>query len=272
MGINLQVLGSTSAGNCTVIWNNKNALLIDCGFSQRYICRNLKYINLDFTSISGLLITHTHTDHVNKSILSRFVKEHVPIFCHKKVCKVLSKKFLEINLARKLNLLNTFNKELFTIGSFEAQAFEVPHDSSGGCFGFNIFSRSNSGEKKVTIATDLGYPSNTILPYFIDSDVIVIEANHDNDMLENSSRPRWLKKRIARIGHLSNSQCADLLKDVLNRSDKMPKAIILAHISQECNTNNDAVGCIKRMLMQNNYSNIKVIETYKRKANNTVSI
>ena len=272
MGINLQVLGSTSAGNCTVIWNNKNVLLIDCGFSQKYIYQNLKDINLDFNNISGLLITHTHTDHVNKSILSRFVKENIPIFCHKKVYKDLSKKYQEITLARKLNLLNTFRKELFSIGSFSAQAFEVPHDSSGGCFGFNIFSRSDSGEKKVTIATDLGYPSNSILPYFVDSDVIVIEANHDNDMLESSARPRWLKKRITRIGHLSNSQCADLLKDVLNRSNKIPKAIILAHISQECNTNSGAVDCIKKMLMQNNYNNINVIETYKRKANNTVSI
>ena len=137
MAINLQVLGSTSAGNSTVIWNTKNALLIDCGFSQKYIRQNLKDINLDFNNISGLLITHTHTDHVNKSILSRFVKEHIPIFCHKKVCKDLSKKYLEITLARKLNLLNTFTKESFTIGSFKAQAFEVPHDSSGGCFGFN---------------------------------------------------------------------------------------------------------------------------------------
>ena len=272
MGINLQVLGSTSAGNCTVIWDNRNALLIDCGFSQKYIYQNLKDINLDFTHISGLLITHTHTDHVNKSILSRFVKEHIPIYCHKKVYKDLSKKYQEIALARKLNLLNTFSKELFTIGSFKAQAFEVPHDSSGGCFGFNIFSRSNSSKKKITVATDLGYPADTILPHFIDSDLIVIEANHDSDMLENSPRPRWLKKRITRIGHLSNSQCADLLKKVLSRSNKLPKAIILAHISQECNTNNDAVGCIKRMLGQNNYNKIKVIETHKRKANNTVSI
>lgn len=272
MGINLQVLGSTSAGNCTLVWNSSNALLIDCGFSQKYISRSLNRINLDFSRISGLLITHTHTDHIRRSILSRFIKEGIPLFCHTKVYRDLNRKYDQIKVARKLNLLTTFNSDLFSIGTFEAQAFEVPHDSSGGCFGFTIFSRSQTGKKKVTIATDLGYPSERLLPYFIDSDLIVIEANHDSDMLKNSLRPRWLKKRITEIGHLSNSQCAELLKDILNRSNNLPKAIILAHISQECNTNDDAVSCIKKMLLQNNYTGIEVHETFKRKANNTVSI
>ena len=272
MEINIQVLGSTSSGNCTVIWNKKDALMIDCGFSQKYICQNLKLINLDVTNLSGILITHTHSDHIQRYILNKFIKEKVPLFCHSKVYKDLDKKYPEIKIARSLNLLNTFKKEIFTIGSFKAQAFEVPHDSSGGCFGFNIFSKSNSEEKKITIATDLGFPTDSILPHFIDSDVIIIEANHDKDMLENSSRPRWLKKRIVKLGHLSNTQCAALLEEVLHKSNTLPKAIILAHISQECNTNNNAVNCIKSMLNQNGYGNIKIIETYKRKANNTVSI
>ena len=272
MKINIQVLGSTSSGNCTVIWNKKDAIMIDCGFSQKYICQNLKLINLDLSLISGTLITHTHTDHVQRHILHRLIKEKVPIFCHSKVCKDLDKKYPEIKTARHLNLLKTFKKETVNIGSFKAQAFEVPHDSTGGCFGFNIFSRSNSREKKITVATDLGYPTNDILPHFFNSDVIIIEANHDKDMLENSSRPYWLKKRIAKLGHLSNGQCADLLEEVLNNSKKLPKAIILAHISQECNTNNNAVSCIKNMLRQNNCDTIEIIETYKMKANNTVSV
>ena len=270
--LNIQVLGSTSSGNCTVIWNEKDAILIDCGFSQKYICQNLKLINLDFARLCGALITHTHTDHVHRNILNRLILEKVPIFCHSNIGKDLDKKYPVIKTARHLNLMKTFKKEMFSLGSFNAQAFEVPHDSTGGCFGFNIFSTSDSKETKITIATDLGYPTSDLLPYFINSDVIIIEANHDLDMLENSSRPYWLKKRIAQRGHLSNGQCADLLEKVINRSTKLPEAIILAHISQECNTNNNAVSCIQNMLRKNNCDTIRIIETYQMKANNTVSV
>lgn len=271
MKINIQVLGSTSAGNCTILWNKKDAIMIDCGFSSRYICQNLKQNYLDLLSLSGLLITHVHTDHVNEFMLNRLVKEKVPIFCHSKISRVLKRRYASVKAAHGLNLLTTFKNETFPMGSFTVQAFEVPHDSAGGCFGFNIMP-SNSGTKKVTIATDLGYPDDEILPYFLNSDVIIIESNHDRDMLENSSRPSWLKKRIEKIGHLSNDQCAEFLEKILKNSKKIPRAIVLAHISQECNTNTHAIRCLKNMLTQNNYKDIEIIQTHKSKANNIVSI
>lgn len=272
MKINIQVLGSTSSGNCTVIWNHKDSILIDCGFGPRYTLKNLEQNRLGLHSLSGTLLTHTHTDHVKETMLRRLIKENVPLYCHKKVGSVLKRKYFCLRTSQNGSLLRTFHNERFSVGSFTVQSFEVPHDSSGGCFGFNIFYSGQSSDKKISIATDLGFPGDEILSRFIDSDVIIIESNHDPEMLENSSRPPWLKKRIQKTGHLSNNQCTDFLEKVLSHSKKKPEAIILAHISQECNTNHRAVLCLKTMLKQNKYTDIEIVETYKRKANKRICI
>jgi phosphoribosyl 1,2-cyclic phosphodiesterase len=196
--------------------------------------------------LSGVLITHAHSDHVHESMLKRLTKEQVLVFCHRNVSRVLLKQYSTMRDAKKLDLIKTFKNETFTIGSFTIQAFEVPHDSKGGCFGFTIYHHSDSGNKKITVATDMGYPQNDTLIHFLDSDVIIIESNHDQDMLTQSLRPAWLKKRIKKIGHLSNGQCTDFLEQVLSHSEKKPKAIILAHISQECNTNARAIQCVQK--------------------------
>ncbi len=272
MDLNIRVLGSTSSGNCTLMWDSSSALMIDCGFSPRYICHNLEMLNLDMSSISGVLITHTHSDHVKKSMLKRLVKEKVPIFCHTRIQKGLVEKYRIMEKADNMGLLKTFNDRKFVSGAFTVKGFEVPHDSNGGCFGFNIFKKVRSGMKKVTVATDLGYPQADLINHFVDSDVIIIESNHDREMLENSGRPQWLKKRIKEIGHLSNDQCADFLVEVIGRSRKMPKAVILAHISQQCNTNALAGRRTMHALNETDCSETEIYMTHKRKANEIVRI
>ncbi len=272
MSVSIQVLGSTSAGNSTIIWNNRDAIMVDCGFSPRYTCQNLEQNGQCLSMLSGVLITHSHTDHVKETMLNRLIKENIPLYCHKKVGFVLKRKFSPLKRAQVGSLLRTFHEEQFSIGSFSVQSFEVPHDSSGGCFGFNIFYSKGSSEKKISIATDLGFPDDDILGRFIDSDAIIIESNHDPEMLENSPRPPWLKKRIQKTGHLSNDQCTDFLEKVLSHSKKKPQAIILAHISQECNTNSRAILCMQAMLRRNNYPDIEIVETHKRKVNKCICI
>lgn len=281
MDLNIRVLGSTSSGNCTLMWDSSSAmnrtvrgsaLMIDCGLSPRYVCHNLGMLDLDMSSISGVLITHTHGDHVKKSMLKRLVKEKVPIFCHKNVLKGLFEKHSIMEKAVSMGLLKTFNDKEFASGAFTVKGFEVPHDSNGGCFGFNIFKKVRSGIKKVTIATDLGYPQADLIKHFVDSDVIIIESNHDRDMLENSGRPQWLKKRIKEIGHLSNDQCADFLSEIVSRSRKMPKAVILAHISQQCNTNALAGKRTMHALNESDCGETEIYMTHRRKANEIVKI
>jgi phosphoribosyl 1,2-cyclic phosphodiesterase len=92
------------------------------------------------------------------------------------------------------------------------------------------------GKKQVAIATDLAYADDGLPLEFAGSDIVVLESNHDPDMLENSGRPEWLKKRIRDTGHLSNDQSADLMGRILSLSAVHPHAVLLAHLSQECNT------------------------------------
>ncbi|HDO26349.1 MAG TPA: MBL fold metallo-hydrolase, partial [Nitrospirae bacterium] len=137
MDLNIRVLGSTSSGNCTVIWDSSSAIMIDCGFSPRYTSQNLEALDLDISSLSGVLITHTHSDHVKRSMLKKLVKEQVPVFCHDGIREGLVNQYRSMRKARDLGLLRTFGKEEFLSGPFRVRGFEVPHDSTGGCFGFN---------------------------------------------------------------------------------------------------------------------------------------
>lgn len=264
MSIHIQVLGSTSSGNSTLLWNSAGRILIDCGFSARYTIKQLQTHHFSFKSLSAILLTHLHSDHLSVSMLNRIVHEKIPLYCHNNIADILSSRRPVLNHEK---LLHPFNEEIFTIGSFSAQAFAVPHDSQGGCFGFSITATTADIQKKITVATDLGYPSEDIQTHFHNADVIIIESNHDSAMLEKSSRPQWLKDRIKSIGHLSNEQCTSFIKSILGHSSRLPKAIILAHISQQCNTNCLAQQCVEDMLRQNNFNGIEVIQTFHRKAN-----
>ena len=145
------------------------------------------------------------------------------------------------------------------IGSFGVEAFEVPHDSPGGCFGYSLV----EGDSRVTFATDVGFPQEHLVGHFTGAQTIVIESNHDPDMLERSARPEWLKRRIRERGHLSNAQCAQLLTAVLRRSTVLPTTVVLAHISQECNTNSLALRTASDSLARESAGGVKVIETFK---------
>ena len=108
--------------------------------------------------------------------------------------------------------------------------------------------------------------------YFADSDIIIIESNHDVAMLAGSARPKWLKDRIIKTGHLSNDQCSAFMQEVLAASENLPAAIVLAHISQECNTNRHARDAIRSMLAIADKSHIDVVETFKDRPSIVVSV
>ncbi|MDP4117150.1 MAG: MBL fold metallo-hydrolase, partial [Bacteroidota bacterium] len=262
----LQNLGSSSSGNCTLIKENNHAILVDCGFSQAYTLQELKKLNLNFSLLNGVLITHTHTDHINKWALKAFVDNRVPIFCHKRVADIIIKKHDFIKESGRTNIISTFEDNIFKIGPLSVQAFTVPHDSEGGCVGYNIYAVNNGGTKKITISTDLGYTEDGLSDKFKDSDAIVIESNHDDGMLESSNRPYFLIQRIKEIGHLSNNQCSKFMLDVLIKSEKKPSHIMLAHISQQCNTNGLAVKSMRKSLDDNKYNDIEIVETFKDKS------
>jgi phosphoribosyl 1,2-cyclic phosphodiesterase len=148
-------------------------------------------------------------------------------------------------------------------GTLEIASFSVPHDSPGGCYGFGIVDRSVPGRGKVAIATDLGFTGEELVEHFRDARALVIESNHDLAMLERSGRPAWLKKRIREIGHLSNDQCAGFVSEVVRSSARPPGTVVLAHISQQCNTNELAERATSGALLREGFDSVRVVQTFK---------
>jgi phosphoribosyl 1,2-cyclic phosphodiesterase len=259
----VQNLGSSSAGNCTLLRDGSHILLIDCGFPTTYTRTELGRLNLNYSHISGLLITHIHGDHINKWTLKALIENRVPVYCSTEIAKILERKFDFIGKSGRTGIIHPVSDDMLNIAGFRVTGFPVLHDSEGGCLGYSIFKGNNGEQKKITIATDLGNAENGLEEKFADSDVIIIESNHDEEMLENSGRPYILIQRIKKTGHLSNRQCSEFMLTVLKNSVKLPSHIMLAHISQQCNTNKLAAGSLADMLKINNYRDIEIVETFK---------
>lgn len=244
MSLKVKVLGSSSSGNATLVWNSRGGVLIDCGFTVKSFVEKLEEINLTFKDISCLLISHSHSDHVNNAVINRLVQEKKKILINYNLLTPLRKKYAAVNKAIKAGLVTLFNEEEVIVAGFRVRNFEVPHDSQGGCYGYNIV----YDNKKISIATDLGFAEKGIVEKFCDSDLIVLESNHDDEMLRTSGRPQVLIDRIKEVGHLSNEQCGEILFSVLKNSKIAPKKIILAHLSKECNTHEKALEVVSGKL------------------------
>jgi phosphoribosyl 1,2-cyclic phosphodiesterase len=267
---NVCVLASTSAGNCTAIWNDDVSMLVDCGMGITYTEEALCSLGLCLADLSAVFITHCHSDHVNRCTLKRLIDHRVPVYCSSKAAKVLKK--AHPFLTDRNSSFIAFAKDNGDCTGFSYRSFCVPHDSKGGCVGYSFFLHHGAGANKISIATDIGFVEPGHIDHFADSNIIVIESNHDVTMLKESRRPQWLKDRITKTGHLSNDQSADFMLDVLAASRILPSAIVLAHISQECNTNSHAKARMREMMVLANRKNINVIETFREKPSIVVSV
>ena len=266
------VLGSSSAGNSTVIWNAKTTILIDCGLGPVYLTQQLEQLGLRIQELDAVFVTHIHGDHVKEAAVRTLVKLCIPIYCPPAIAPHLRKKYKTIDSASKENLLNVMKKSEVDVDTFSIRAFEVPHDSDGGCFGYSVFCTAGGRTKKVSVATDMAHLTKSALGHLVDSDILVIESNYDDDMLEQSDRSEWLKDRIRDEGHLSNDQCAASLLQIFDRSQSLPKNLALAHVSQQCNTNELAHACTGSALDDQGIREILVHETHPRRASDVMAV
>lgn len=215
-------LFSSSSGNCTYIEAQDSAILVDIGVSARKILAALSERNLDVTRVKGVFITHAHYDHI--AGLLTFIKHHnVPVFASEKT-------FAELIKCNRLPAGCAINIESeVTLAGMKISRFSTSHDSPGSC-GYTI--KLPSGDK-VAICTDLGYVSEEVRSAITGCKTIVIESNHDISMLNSGPYPIELKMRISsKIGHISNSACADELAELVKNG---ATRFILAHLSEENN-------------------------------------
>lgn len=217
-------LYSGSSGNSSLVQSNNINILIDAGVSGRKIIDALASINVGIENISAILITHEHSDHT-QSIATLSKKFNIPIYANKKTWEAMPDKKSKI-LSENICYFN--NNKSFNLDDLTILPFDIPHDAANPC-GFTI-SDSNS---KLSIATDIGHMTNSILDNIKDSSFLLLEANYEPDVLKCSSYPFHLKERIASpIGHLSNIEAG---KTINYLADFGVKNVMLGHLSNENN-------------------------------------
>jgi len=253
MKLNFCSLSSGSSGNCYYLGNEFHGILIDAGISASAIRKFLKNIDISMQTIMGVLITHNHIDHIRGlEVLTR--KKSLPAFTTGKVWKSIltPKTKIAYDCIREIPL-----QQKFRLADFDIEAFPVHHDAPE-TIGFHIC----AGDKKITIATDLGHICHTAAPYLKAANLLVIESNYDEQMLANGRYPHFLKARIrSDNGHLGNHQTSAFLAD--NISDNLSH-ICLAHLSKNNNTPEIVLQTLDRIfaergIIQNGHPKISVL-------------
>ncbi len=236
--LNLISLFSSSSGNCTYVFNDDTKLLVDIGVSAKRLTEALKNMNILPEEINGVLITHEHSDHI-KGIRVFCKKHNIPVYASKKTWQAL------VSLEIPQSLKNNFEPlESFYIGSIKILPFPIPHDAIDPC-GFNLV----YNDEKVTVATDVGHITPQLLSSFENSKTILLESNHDVDMLRAGSYPYLLKQRIiGNYGHLSNVTSAETVEYLIKKGTKN---FILAHLSESNNIPSLALETVKSRLYTN---------------------
>lgn len=216
------VLGSGSKGNSTYVSAGDTAILIDAGFSGIEVARRLALIGVDISSLSAILITHEHGDHIRGvSILSR--RHNLTVFANK---ATISK------AGKPLDNLFSFQEfstgKSFQINNLKIHPFSVSHDAADPV-GFTI----SNGKSSIGYCTDTGMVSRLIRHRLTGLNALVLECNHDPEILKTGPYPLSLQQRVSsKTGHLANSDAAVFLADIFH--DKL-EHVVLAHISE---TNN----------------------------------
>ena len=232
-------LASGSKGNCRALVNdNQEILLFDCGIAINDIKLRLESVGLKYENIKKVLITHMHIDHV-------------------KSLRAFEPKDVYLNVINDMREFNQFDYyESFEVLGFNVYTLPASHDSPGTT-GFLI---EYKGEKMAFI-TDTGYIHENTQTIINNCDIYCIESNHDPRLLMLTNRPMFLKNRILSIkGHMSNKICGEVLNQVIEANNL--KKIILAHLSEECNTEELAVDTVLENINSENIPEMYVAKQW----------
>ena len=221
--LKLKPLFSSSKGNCTYIETDSTSLLVDVGISCKRLVTKLNDFKINPETIEAILITHEHSDHV-KGIKVFANKYKIPVYATEKTWN-----YLKSSIDLPENQIRTFVPNYcFNIGNIKVQPFNIPHDAIDPC-GFSFY----SDNEKVTVATDLGCINEYLISNMLQSNSILIESNHDLNMLKTGPYPWSLKQRISgNFGHLSNATSAQVVEILAKNGTKN---FILGHLSEDNN-------------------------------------
>lgn len=215
---------SGSSGNCAYISAGGAALLVDAGVSARSICRALEAVGTDIGKVAAILVTHEHSDHIKglKTLLSKY---KIPVYANSGTIE---------GILESVPVGDGCFTELATgssvqIAGMSVSSFSTSHDSRESV-GFRIHTPDG---RRIAVATDLGYVSDTVMSGISDCDIVMLESNHDVGMLQNGRYPYYLKRRImSKTGHLSNEDCSKVLPQLCAAGTRH---FVLAHLSRDNN-------------------------------------
>jgi phosphoribosyl 1,2-cyclic phosphodiesterase len=224
MGIRFSVLSSGSTGNATVVATEENKILIDAGLSAKKVELLLKEKDMSAVELDAIIVTHEHSDHI-KGLGAIARKYDLPIYANEKTWEELDRQIGAIAEDKRC-VMETGGFHDF--GTLRVESYGISHDAAepvGYCFYHE--------EQKLSVATDLGYMSSKVKDQIQDSDVLVLESNHDIEMLRVGKYPWNIKRRIlSDLGHLSNEAAGIGLCDVMT---SRTKRVYLAHLSRDHN-------------------------------------
>jgi len=233
MALKLIPLASGSKGNSTLIMTSKTAILLDAGICYTKLCEDLKSVGLSIGDVEAVIITHEHADHIRA-----LPKLGNRVYAHPFTARAIYEKGCDLKY-----VVDVDNYEGgFSVGDIEVQPFRIPHDAV-----YPLAYSFRNGSARCSVATDIGVLTKGVLKNVRESEVVLIEANHDLKMLKAGSYPPRLKARIlSDVGHLSNDSAGKLAR--LLKSDSNVKHLILGHISENNNTEELAFSTVKSAL------------------------
>lgn len=232
---NVCMLASGSKGNAIYISDGFTSILVDAGLSGIEIERRLKSRGLHPEHLDAIIISHEHRDHIQGAgVLAR--RYNLPVYINCKTSKAAS-----LHIKRIQNEINFECGSGFMVNTLGIHPFSISHDAEDPA-GFTV-SHNNT---KIGIATDLGIATSMVKEHLKNCSLLILEANHDPDMLANGPYPWPLKQRIkSRTGHLSNTDSKRLLNELQHKGLKY---VILAHLSETNNTPRHAISTVGQAL------------------------
>lgn len=250
------VLASGSKGNITYIASCSAKILIDAGITASTIEKNLLELNVNPNEIDGILLTHTHSDHING--LKVFIKKY-----HTKV--YLSEKMYD-ELVQQINLINyEIIDKFISIKDIDIDIIKTSHDADDS----NGYILSSNG-KSIVYITDTGYINRKNHSKLKDKTAYIIESNHDVEMLMNGKYPYYLKQRIlGDRGHLSNKTSSEYLSNFIGNDTK---EIVLIHLSEENNDPNIALKTLKDTFLEKNIDFDNIIISSQKERTDLVTL
>lgn len=230
----VSVLASGSEGNCTYVETLKYKILIDIGMNVKYITEKLNELEVRPEDINLIFLTHVHKDHIGA--LDTFIKKFQPTIC------LSQKMFLEIPSVKNYEHIIIYDDQIL-FDNLTVEIFKTSHDTSDSR-GF-VFTSNNSS---LVYVTDTGYLNQKYFKLLENKNMYIFESNHDVEMLMNGKYPPWLKTRIiGPKGHLSNRDSSIYLAKLIG---DQTKKIILAHLSKENNSQEEALKTIQEIFKE----------------------